>query len=75
MHALLRPGCFIAAGLALLLASFPRIAAAHAPESPEVRAVIKKGLPPTMMAAYDGRISDEDIWNIINYIRSLAPKK
>lgn len=37
--------------------------------------VIKKGIPPTMMAAWDGRIPDDDIWSIIHYIRALAPKK
>ncbi|MGB2714712.1 MAG: PQQ-dependent sugar dehydrogenase [Vicinamibacterales bacterium] len=41
----------------------------------EIYTVIKKGVPPTMMAGWDGRIPDNDIWNIINYIRSLAPKK
>ena len=32
-------------------------------------------LPPTMMAGFDGRIPDDDIWNIVNYLRTLAPKK
>jgi mono/diheme cytochrome c family protein len=41
----------------------------------EIYAVIKKGVPPTMMAGWDGRIPDNDIWNIVNYIRTLAPKK
>lgn len=44
MYTLLRTACFLSAGIALLLAIFPRTAAAHTPESPEVRAVIKKGL-------------------------------
>src|SRR6185436_8594359 len=44
MNALLRRGYFFVAGLALILGSLPRTAAAHAPESPEVRAVIKKGM-------------------------------
>ena len=41
----------------------------------EIYTVIKKGIPPTMMAAWDGRIPDRDIWSIVNYIRTLAPKK
>ena len=36
---------------------------------------IKKGLPPSMMAGWDGRIPDTDIWNIVNYLRTLAQKK
>ena len=38
----------------------------------EIHAVIKKGVPPTMMAGWDGRIPDADIWNIVNYLRALA---
>ena len=41
----------------------------------EIFAVIKKGIPPTMMAGFDGRIPDTEIWSMINYIRSIAPKK
>jgi len=25
-----------------------------------------------MMAGYDGRIADEDIWHVVNYVRSLG---
>lgn len=38
----------------------------------EIYTVIKKGVPPTMMAGWDGRISDTEIWSIVNYIRALA---
>jgi mono/diheme cytochrome c family protein len=41
----------------------------------EVFVVIKRGLPPTMMAGFDGRIPDGDIWNIVNYLRTLRPAK
>jgi mono/diheme cytochrome c family protein len=41
----------------------------------EIYRIIKKGIPPTMMAAWDGRIPDNDVWAIINYLRTLAPKK
>jgi mono/diheme cytochrome c family protein len=47
----------------------------HGSTDGEIFTVIKKGLPPTMMAGWDGRIEDEEIWNIINYIRDLAKKK
>jgi mono/diheme cytochrome c family protein len=47
----------------------------HGSSDGEIYAVIKKGIPPTMMAAWGGRIPDNDIWNIVNYIRTLAPKK
>jgi mono/diheme cytochrome c family protein len=38
----------------------------------EIYTVIKKGLPPTMMAGWDGRIPDTDIWSIVHYLRALA---
>ncbi len=41
----------------------------------EIYFAIKKGIPPTMMAGWDGRLPDNDIWSIVNYIRTLAPKK
>src|SRR5689334_3642969 len=55
MNALLRSGYFLAAGLALGVASLPRTTAAHAPESPQVRAVIKKGLK-YLETAKEGRL-------------------
>ena len=47
----------------------------HGASDGEIYAIIKKGVPPTMMAGWDGRISDNDVWNIINYLRTLAAKK
>jgi mono/diheme cytochrome c family protein len=47
----------------------------HGSSDGDIYAVTKKGIPPTMMAGWDGRIPDTDIWNIVNYIRALAPKK
>jgi mono/diheme cytochrome c family protein len=41
----------------------------------EIYAIIKKGIPPTMMAGWDGRIPDDDIWSIVHYLRTLAAKK
>ena len=47
----------------------------HGATDAEIYSVIKRGVPPTMMAGFDGRVPDNDIWNIVNYLRSLAPKK
>jgi len=47
----------------------------HGSSDAEIFSVIKRGLPPSMMAGYDGRIPDEDIGNIINYLRSLHARK
>ncbi len=43
----------------------------HGSSDGEIYAVIKKGVPPTMMAGWDGRIPDTDIWNIVNYLRAI----
>ena len=47
----------------------------HGSSDGEIYAVIKRGVPPTMMPGYDGRIPDDDIWNIVNYLRTLRPRK
>ncbi len=47
----------------------------HGSTDGEIYTVIKRGIPPTMMAGWDGRIPDNDIWSIVNYLRTLAPKK
>ena len=47
----------------------------HGSTDGEIFTVIKRGLPPTMMAGYDGRIPDGDIWSIVNYLRTLSPKR
>jgi mono/diheme cytochrome c family protein len=42
----------------------------------EIYDVIKNGAPPEMfMAPFDSQISSTEIWNLVNYIRSLGPKK
>lgn len=42
----------------------------------EVFTIVKKGVPPQFfMAPWDGRISDSDIWNIVNYLQFLAKKQ
>jgi cytochrome c oxidase cbb3-type subunit 3 len=47
----------------------------HGSTDGAIFAVIKRGLPPTMMPGYDGRVPDDDIWSIVNYLRTLSPKK
>ncbi|GAC1658231.1 MAG: hypothetical protein NVS4B3_25450 [Gemmatimonadaceae bacterium] len=47
----------------------------HGSSDADIFRVIKRGLPPTMMAGFDGRIPDQDIWNIVNYLRSLRKGK
>lgn len=47
----------------------------HGSSDGEIFAVTKRGIPPTMMAGWDGRIPDDDIWSIVNYLRTLTPKK
>ncbi len=44
----------------------------HGSTDSAIFSVIKRGVPPTMMAGYDGRIADEDIWHVVNYVRSLG---
>jgi mono/diheme cytochrome c family protein len=48
----------------------------HGSSDGELFTVVKKGIGPAFfMAPFDGRISDTDIWNTVNYIKSLSQKK
>ncbi len=47
----------------------------HGSTDGEIFSVIKRGLPPTMMAGFDGGIPDADIWSIVNYLRTLRSTK
>ena len=54
-------------------------AAAKALKNPvpagEIFTTIKMGVPPKFdMDSWDGRISDKDIWTLVNYIRTFGPK-
>lgn len=44
----------------------------HGSTDGDIHAVISKGLPPTMMAGWEGRITDTEIWSIVHYLRTLA---
>jgi mono/diheme cytochrome c family protein len=43
----------------------------HGSSDGDIFAVIARGLPPTMMTGFEGRLADQDIWNVVNYLRSL----
>ena len=43
----------------------------HGSSDSDIFRIIKRGLPPTMMPGFDGRIPDREIWSIVNYLRSL----
>jgi mono/diheme cytochrome c family protein len=47
----------------------------HGSSDGDIYTVIKKGIPSTMMPGWDGAVSDDDTWNIINYLRSLPSTK
>ena len=47
----------------------------HGSTDGEIFKVIKGGVPPDFnMTPWGDQLKDQDIWNIINYIRSLAKK-
>jgi mono/diheme cytochrome c family protein len=42
----------------------------------EIFLVLRDGAAPDMkMKGYKGRLSDTEMWNIVNYLRSIGPKK
>jgi mono/diheme cytochrome c family protein len=42
----------------------------------EIFMVIQQGAGPEMkMKGYKGRMTDADTWNVVNYLRSIGPKK
>lgn len=47
----------------------------HGSSDGEIFAVLKRGLPPTMMPGFGGVIPDEDLWSIVNYLRTLAAER
>jgi len=47
----------------------------HGSTEGDVFTVIKRGLLPTMMPGFDRQISDDDIWSIVNYLRTLQAKR
>ena len=48
----------------------------HGSTDGEIFTNIKDGIPPAMkMKAFSAKLSDTDIWNVVNYIHSLQGKK
>lgn len=48
----------------------------HGSTDGEIFDVIKNGVPPDLsMEPWGDRIKDQDIWNVVNFLRSLAKKK
>jgi len=46
----------------------------HGSSDGEIFTVIRDGASQTGMRAYGSRIPANDIWNLVNYVRSLSPK-
>jgi mono/diheme cytochrome c family protein len=48
----------------------------HGSTDGEIFATIQSGAGPTsVMKGFKGKMPDQDLWNVINYLRSLGPKK
>ena len=48
----------------------------HGSSDGEIFTVIKKGIGPDFfMAPFDGRITETEMWNVVNYVKSLRPEK
>ena len=47
----------------------------HGSTDADIVSVIKRGVPTTMMPPFDGSLADADVWNIVNYLRSLSPQR
>jgi mono/diheme cytochrome c family protein len=46
----------------------------HGSSDGEIFALIRDGVKRTSMRAYGDKIATGDIWNLVNYVRSLGPK-
>jgi cbb3-type cytochrome c oxidase subunit III len=46
----------------------------HGSSDGEIFTVIKDGSKGTGMRAFGSRLKPEDIWNVVNYLRTLGPK-
>lgn len=42
----------------------------------EIFTVLLNGTPPNfVMKGYKGKVPDQDLWNVVNYLRSLGPQR
>jgi cbb3-type cytochrome c oxidase subunit III len=47
----------------------------HGSTDGEIFNTIKNGVPPELnMGAWGDQLKDQDIWNVVNYLRSMAKK-
>jgi mono/diheme cytochrome c family protein len=46
----------------------------HGQTDGEIFTIIRDGAPQTGMRGYGSRIPANDIWNLVNYVRSIGPK-
>ncbi len=66
----------VAANLTVKPSDLTSTSLKHGNSDGEIFTNIKEGIPPDMkMKAFKAKLSDTDIWNIVNYIRSLQGKK
>jgi mono/diheme cytochrome c family protein len=47
----------------------------HGSTDGEIFTNIKDGIPDSKMKAMKEKMKDEEIWNVVNYLHSLGPKK
>ena len=47
----------------------------HGSTDGDIFIAIKRGLLPAMMPGFDGQVPDDDIWSIVNYLRTLQTKR
>jgi mono/diheme cytochrome c family protein len=47
----------------------------HGSSDGEIFTVLKRGVPTTMMPGFGGAVSDENLWSIVNYLRTLEVRK
>jgi mono/diheme cytochrome c family protein len=47
----------------------------HGSSDGEIFTVLKRGVPTTMMPGFGGALSDENLWSIVNYLRTLEVRK
>jgi mono/diheme cytochrome c family protein len=46
----------------------------HGGSDGEIFAVIRNGIKQTGMTAFGSRITTQEIWNLVNYVRTLSPR-
>jgi len=46
----------------------------HGPSDGEIFAVVRNGIPKTAMKGFASKMTEHEIWDIINYIRSIGPQ-